>query len=390
MPSYIPFVNSRLECQIVHELYADAPVLRISLQRIGDLGDLPQKPQLWLDPSADVLHHPRQTLSESWWKYLCQFPHADRLFSPEFLAKPDRSVVREFVRGMLEECVKHRPAWITVPQIPVTDDSSRNKINRTLAEAAGDWKRSGAFKGKLILPLVFTHARQVTYKTRRDDKVRLALDWCGKADAEGIWTVDSTLNDQEGSGPLDKRFGKLIELQRDLFAEAGHHLILVGGPYWGMNLVLWSRGLLTHAAIGLGSSYQYRVPGRKGGRQRAVRIALPPLRRWARSSGQLRDWLREALKRLSPNDRAHKDLVALHSQYDATWDEDRGKKQVAAFYKRWYDLLDGVPSTGRALALYQDLSSAFVVGKALPPLPPTEQTARRPEIVAQQLMLKCL
>ena len=73
--------------------------------------------------------------------------------------------------------------------------------------------------------------------------------------------------------------------------------------------------------------------------------------------------------------------------------EDQARAQVAEFYKRWLGSLESVSPSGRSFALYQDLSNAYVLGRrfpGLPDLPDDEKTARRPERVAEQLMLQCL
>jgi hypothetical protein len=78
-----------------------------------------------------------------------------------------------------------------------------------------------------------------------------------------------------------------------------------------------------------------------------------------------------------------KDFGTLQVKNEARW-------QVAQFYKNWFDKFSALPPSGRALALYQDLSSAYVLGKTLPKLPEEEKTARSPARVAKQLMLNCL
>jgi hypothetical protein len=67
------------------------------------------------------------------------------------------------------------------------------------------------------------------------------------------------------------------------------------------------------------------------------------------------------------------------------------RSQVAGFYREWLKELAVIPTSGRALALFQHFSSAYVIGKMMvEPLPPTEKTARAPGRVAEQLMLSCL
>ena len=68
---------------------------------------------------------------------------------------------------------------------------------------------------------------------------------------------------------------------------------------------------------------------------------------------------------------------------------DRAREQVARFYKAWFSLLAAPPRAGRPLALFQDLSGAFALGRSLPEFE-DEGTARRPESVVEPLMLNCL
>src|SRR5438445_5780661 len=42
------------------------------------------------------------------------------------------------------------------------------------------------------------------------------------------------------------------------------------------------------------------------------------------------------------------------------------RQQVARFYKDWFHVLAGVPAAGRSLALFQDLSAAYALGRFLP------------------------
>jgi hypothetical protein len=208
--------------------------------------------------------------------------------------------------------------------------------------------------------------------------------------ASGIWAVDSSLSDQEGSGTFDKvRFPAIIKLHEELNALLPNNKIAIAGPYWGLNLVLWARGLITNPAVGLGNTYQYHLPGGLVMKQGKTRVALPPLRRWAVASSQLKSWLQQSIAKLSPGDSARTALEDLEMNFSKL--QIQGREQIAGFYRDWLNELETVPQQGRALALYQQLSSAFVLGRGLPELPKKdEQAARRPERVAKQLMLVCL
>jgi len=270
----------------------------------------------------------------------------------------------------------------------MVSDASRNKINRALARNAAEWKRTRKHNVKLILPVIFTHSKQVSLKTQR--KGELAKECYELAGAQGVWVVDSTLNDQDGSGSLDKRFQGLIKFHQELAEALPSDAIKIAGPYWGMNLILWARGLIHYPSIGLGGAYKYYIPGLTP-TTGSKKVALSPLRRLAVASPGLGSWFGQALTKIIRGESAYTELEELSRTLPRIHLALLSSKtQVAKFYKSWFDRLASVPVSGRALALFQDLSKAFVLGRSLPALPAGEGTARRPERVAQQLMLNCL
>jgi hypothetical protein len=386
---HIPFVNSETDCKIAQKLYPDSSVIRVCLETLGKTAShLPHAPKKWLDPGMDGLHR-WPTLSTAYREHIKLFGGFDRIGDTSFQQKPDKNVVQRFVRELLDAC-KRRVGfdWLSVPQLPMIDGSGRNKINRMLAEGARLWKAESAYAGKLILPVIFTNQRQINSKTERNKKLPLVLSCLQEANADGVWMVDSTLNDQDGSRTFEQtRFPGLIQLHQELKQQLPGDSIVVGGPYWGMNMVLWARGLVQYSAIGMGNSYQYHVPGSviMGGKSR---LALSPLRRWAIATPALRTWLEKAASQLAPTDPTGAEFVGMTKDFGKLLAD--GRWQIAEFYKKWFDKFLTLPPSGRALALFQDLSSAYVLGKALPMLPKEEKTARSPARVAKQLMLNCL
>ncbi len=175
---------------------------------------------------------------------------------------------------------------------------------------------------------------------------------------------------------------------------------VIAGPYWGMNLILWARDLCDHPAISLGTAYQYHLSGAPFRRKGKSRIAIPSLKRWVVVKPELRDWLAEAIKTLSSEGKAFDNLEPVKRELDEELnnlssryhflDEESNRNQVTRFYKEWLIKLEDVPKAGRTLALYQDFSSAYVLGKHLPTLPASGSSARRPERVAEYFMLNCL
>jgi hypothetical protein len=194
------------------------------------------------------------------------------------------------------------------------------------------------------------------------------------------------LDDDSGASNMRDRIGSLIKLHEEL-NEAIPATIRVAGPYWGTNLVLWSRSLVNYPAIGVGGGYQYMTAGGRG-MTPLPRVALGPLRRIAGLNG-LEKWLDEAMAKITAAHPAHKDFLALHGQLPRLQALPQARLHVARFYKTWFDSLAAAPAQGRALTLFQDLSSAYALGKKLPSLDPSE-SSRKPYAVAEPLMLNCL
>lgn len=390
MAAHIPFVSGELDFRLAAEFYSDARVIRLPLEKAGNLTHrFPKGPKIWIDPEVDGFDRPFSKSNGDWQRHVKQFPGYESIGDAEFQASPDRGLVEEFVASVLDACSKDSPAAITVPQLPIVNDASRNKMNRTLAAAAAKWKAASGYRGRFILPAILTDQRQLNRKKSRDSKRRAILNCYQKSGADGLWSVDSTLSDQMGSETFrNVRFPGLIAFHEELLKELPDRAITIAGPYWGLNLVLWVRGLCHYPAIGVGSGYQYHIAG---GKHRAPlpRVAIPSLRRWVRAGG-LRDWLPRAMKRIHEEEPAYEEFGQIKSSLATLTTKEASRRQVATFYKEWFDEVEAVPAPGRALALYQMLSSAYVLGKTLPSLPATEKTARRPERVAEYLMLNCL
>lgn len=392
MASHIPFISAKIDCELVKSLFIDSEFIRVSLENIDNIKkDLPKKIPLWIDSAIDGYD---QLLRErgkwaDFEEYLNQYEESKLLADNSFIKRPEKKKLQKFVNSVLNRCLLYKPTFITVPQIPIVNDSSRNNINRALASATFYWKQKANYKDHLILPIIFTHQDQLKGKVQWKPKLAVASSCYDKAGADYVWVVDSSLNDQKGSATHNKRFPKFIEFHRDLKEAFSVKTKIIAGPYWALNLVLWIRGLCDHPAINIGSGYQYHISG--GFRfQPNIRLAIPPLRRWVTASLSLSDWLEEALKNLSHDDPARKELSYLKKSFKILSQREAAKRQAAKFYKTWFDKILAVSSPGRALALYQDLSTAYVIGKQLPILPESEKPGRNPERIAQQLMLICL
>lgn len=388
LASHIPFITGDTGAGLVGLYYPDSEFVRVVLDNAARLCPLlPKGPKLWIDPAVDGMDNVSTRAEKPWHQFMASIAHFADVASPAFQAKPVKTAVEQFVKGVLDRCMTYSPDWITVPQLPLVTDSSRNKINRMLAGASASWKTSSGFKGKLILPLVFTNQKQINLKTDRNHKVKQAKDCFGDAKADGIWTVDKTLNDDNGSPTLHTtRFPAIVALHQELNA-ATDAKIRIAGPYWGMNLVLWARGLVDYPAIGVGSGYQYFMAGGHA-KHPAARIAIPFLRRLVDIDPALRGWLDQAIPLTATSAQQHGELVSLRNNFNVLRTVEASRRQIAEFYKQWFNHI-GSTVNNPDKALFQDLAEAYVHGAPLPDLPDAG-TARRPGAVAHSLMLSCL
>jgi len=428
MADYIPFVNSESDCAALKKHYGDARIVRLSLESIDRLkAKLPAHVGLWIDPAVDAYHHiwsnrwPTDIrthsvthIKQNWpvdkdgkkedeWKFKLwqrwqrqfnRFQGYRTLAFDTCWQKKLEHDINAFVAGVLGECLRHNPKWITVPQLPL--GKGRSRVNRRLAQATGIWREQESdYRGvRLILPLIMTTTSSLNAKPSRDKILRLACERYTAAKADGVWVVDTSLNDQARNEKFPARYEKLIQFHRNLKRSLPPRATTIGGPYWGVNLVLWARGLCDFPAISLGTTYTYHISGGPTS-QGSIRLAIPPLRRWAVANSDLADWLDNALKKLNPSDIAHSQLSRLRRSLTTSPVKSVASNQVARFYKEWFTAICAVSPPGRALALYQDLSSAFVLGRQLPPLPKTALPSAPSKVleagkVAEQLMLHCL
>jgi hypothetical protein len=394
MADHIPFITGDEVCSLVNEVYSDSAFVRVPLDRAKRLlPRLSATKKVWLDPCVDGMHDlqtrrsTKEDKSNPWFKFMTDFPNFEKIGTPPYRASA--AEVDAFVEAVMKRCAAYKPAWITVPQIPLVTDSDRNKINRALAAATGTWKSSQRFSGSLILPLIFTNQAQMNLKTARNQKVQQAQKCYQEARADGFWVVDASLNDESGSATLrNKRFPGVIALHEELNASIPSR-IRIAGPYWGLNLVLWARNLVDHPAIGIGSGYQFLLAGVPTKKSRA-KLALPSLRRRATVRPKLQKWLENTIGKLAPSHPAHVEFSEIKRHYTVLSAQDQARERVAVFYKQWFDIIAAAPKAGRSMALFQDLAGAYALGKSLPPLGADEGTARRPEAVAEPLMLSCL
>jgi hypothetical protein len=399
MAEHIPFVTGAESLKLAVAHYSDSEFVRIQLEKVEAL-TAHHSMKLWLDPGIDGLDNleqrrprpkrinpPQNARTNAWYDFMQKFRGFNQIGAATFWIKPDSTVVDQFVMELLDFCIKFKPVWLTIPQLPIASDSSRNKINITLAKATAKWKSKRNFSGRLILPLIFTHQDQLNGKTERNPKVTQAGRCYHEAQADGFWVVDSSLTDDNGSKTLrNTRFPGIVCLHTELNEEISSQ-IKIAGPYWGLNLVLWARGLVDYPMVGMGNSYQYFLAGGIA-RSPAPCLAVASLRRLVGVG--LGPWLDQSMKILGVTHPAYVELANMRKHLGLLSGPITSRTQVAKFYKNWFDLIASKPRTGRSLALFQDLSAAYALGKSLPDFEKGEKTARRPESVVEPFMLNCL
>lgn len=394
MSNYLPFINSKKDLDLFHKYYSDAEVVRMTLEKNNLLRGFRNKSKsslLWIDAAFDGYNRNSNNRGDDWFNMMSSFPNHDCFDDDDFIKKPDRAKVEKFTFALLDKCNSYKPRWISIPQFPIIDTIKYNKVNRLLSEFSAKWKKQSNFKGSMILPLIFTNQKQLNKRTDRVKRIKTAVSVYRRGDADGFWMVDSSLDDQRGTGNFEKlRFPSIVsffeEIKKDI-----KPTISIAGPYWGLNLILWARGLATHPAIGLGGSYTYHISGSNYFPTPKARVAMDCLKRWVCvDKVEFKKWLVRSIKLLSVKSKERAELSKIKAQLNLLSQAEYGRTQIAEFYSKWFKKLEAVSSDGRALALFQDFSSSFVLGKRLPDLPRSEGTARRPEKTAQQLMLNCL
>ncbi len=405
-PPIIPFLSGKDVCQRVASLHASAPLARILLSDMKRLKPYIPSIPLWIDAGIDGLHdlanstpnnkNKNKDPRQDWFDTVSQFDHYQDIADGQFQAKPIKKKVAAFVSAVLDAANIHNPEAISVPQLPHVDGSGRNKINKALAKVAAEWQIDHPDVA-LILPVILTHSKQSQKKTARNAHVKLAVDCVKASDADACWIVDASFSDEEQSADLrGRRMKGLVNFHEEFNAKlADKRIETIAGPYWGLNLLLWSRGLIDSLGIGVGSGYRYYISGGYP-TSGTPRIALPPLYRRAKTGVELRRWVDSAIKQLGTGHPFYAELVKIKPL--ATTTRATAQKQLATFYRDWIDSLAAAPPTGRAMTLFQSLSIAFSYGKKLNDDFPEdvtseltgEGTTRAPESIVEPLMLNCL
>lgn len=399
MSNFIPFVRDEKNSYKLAKLYFDAAGLfRVTADQAPGILKHEDGLRLWIDPGVDGLDSPnalkpptdedgRELERTPWQKYVQKFQHHEVIADGGFQKTPDKTRIALFVTQVLDHASAFGPSWITVPQLCQGKGAERNKINRLLAEAAGTWKATSKYAVRMIFPMLLRSSTQYSGRTQRKPRIENMKKNYAASGAEGIWIVDGGLDDGHGVDVMKEHYLSLIGLHEEANGSMSPQT-RIAGPYWGANLLLWAKGLIDYPAIGLGNSYQYFLSGARPGGKIPTRVSLNHLRRRVVKSPELQKWLSEAIRKLG-NHPGVKTFEQLSKEFNRLEGFEAGKF-VSAFYQKWVNLLDQTEPAGRALAFFQDLSAAYALGKLLPPLPKTEKAAKRPEAVAEPLMVTCL
>lgn len=391
MSLHIPFISGDDACSLANEVYPDSKIVRVPVDKAERfLSQLNKSFGKWIDPCVDGLddiesRKSKPGRSNAWFEFMKNISNFEKIGDPSLQAAPAASTVSDFVDNILDLCAEWEPKWITVPQLPVSHKEDRKKINRALAKATGHWRKTSGYSGKLILPLVVTHQSLINTKTARNPRVVTASACYNDAGSDGLWVVDKSLNDETGSPTLRiHRFPGLLALHEELNEKIDPET-KIAGPYWGINLALWAKGLVDYPAIGVGTGYQYHLAGGHS-RHPNAKIAIPGIRRRTLVAPSLLNWLMNATNLVPPTNPFHNELHQLVQQFAALTQNENARKQVAIYYKDWFDCIAGENDPG--LALYTDLSRGFIIGRRLPLL--SHDKIPAPTSVAENLRDSCV
>jgi len=402
---YIAVVNGNRDAELVSKYYSAAAGVRLPLERASKLiPSLPKGISLWVDGGIDALHR-TTSMSPSYVKHIKGFDQGQALLQDGLAGNCSKTAIPRFVKSLLGSCVSLKPKWISIPQIPydTAKPARRKKLNRRFIEATSEWQTANPQSGKYMLPVILYQADAANAKMKWRNDIIKYIEWARKnCHVDGIWVVNSALDDERGSQPnQDSRFPGIIALHEELRDSVPEGIRIVAGPYWAMNLVLWARRLVDNPVIGIATGYQYYVSGGET-RAPADRVVILPLLRRVKVTDDLRAWLQKSEKTLagvatpastiggmgSSFAQAASDFGTLSRQIGRLRGEV-AHEHIAAFYRDWLERLEKIVPPMRALSLRQEFSEANVVGSILGDLPKGNQ-ARQAGKLALQFMLSCL
>lgn len=402
---YIAVVNANRDAELVSEYYSAAANVRLPLERASKLiPNLPKGINLWIDGGIDALHR-TTNMSPSYATHIKGFDQGQALLQDGLAGNCSKTTVSRFVKSLLALCVDLKPKWISIPQIPFDTEkpAGKKKLNRRFIETTSEWQTDNPRREKYMLPVILYQADAANAKMKWRNDIIKHIEWARKnCHVDGIWVVNTALNDERGSQPNQAlRFPGIIALHEELRDTVSEDIRIVAGPYWAMNLVLWARRLIDNPVIGVATGFQYYVPGGLS-RASADRVVILPLLRRVKVTNDLREWLQKSEKTLArlapPASRIGgmgSSLVQAASEFGVLSRRigrlrgDVARKHVAYFYRDWLERIEKIAPPMRALSLRQEFSEANVVGAILSDLPKGNQ-ARQAGKLALQFMMSCL
>jgi hypothetical protein len=247
---FVPFLRANNDLNHLESFYGDAPFCRISLEREKWAEKLSAKHSVWIDVALDGIQ--QSVLNPDYSEYINKHGDLTVLKASDFLKSPKRGDIEQPIIAFLNAAKALSPYAISIPQLPHSDGVENNKTNKILFSISTEWKAATGGDIKLILPVIFTNQRQLNKKTDRNGKIAFIKGLLGKASVDGVWITDQSLEDQAGTGNFDKeRFPGIVDFFKEFRAACSLNIV-IAGPFWGLGLLLWSRGLASHFAIGMG------------------------------------------------------------------------------------------------------------------------------------------
>jgi hypothetical protein len=392
----ISLLRSKTDITLTKQFYSDAFGGRVSLMTAFKNEPAHYKGisnNLWIDLSLDFLPNllqkegSNEDANKREKKFFSEKCKGDILFARnEISKKGNEAKLKDVITGLVGIASEYKPQILGLPQYPYDASKGTSKANRAITNIV----RSLPRKCPLVVPVIIQNRSWTRYKKSRNEIVKEIEATCSLLKPEYLWIVDASLNDDEGSGTLAKeRLPNLVTLHKEI-REVSKGTSIIAGPYWGMNLVLWARGLADFIAITPGGSSQYYPECSVVKRSPSIsRVALPPLRRLVKKSPELKDWIKDVLRLDLPSREVVEQFHKLEKELGKL-DGDIAKKQVADFYSSWLRSICTLPAQGRAFGLYQDLSMAYALGSILPKLLGEKSAGANASHVAEALMLNVL
>ena len=312
MPDHILFLNSKSDFNITKKIYDTESVARIRMHERSDFLNQVRVhfSKIWLDPSYDCL--PEGQENEKWFSMFKKHLHFEEILESGFSSQENSD---DHLFSIMNGCLDMKPDFISIPQLPYLKEVKNNKVNKQLAISFQKWKKSKSYRGKSILPVVFINQNALNSGAERTKSFKNIKKFYEFAEADGIWLADSSLQDQLGTRKFETvRFPALINIHQRIQDEINPSFH-IAGPYWGLNILLWARGIISNPAFAIGAGYQhFRI---RGGHINppTQRLAIEPLRRWVRASTDIKNWLARSGKKLDklPEGKIFK---GLHKNYE--------------------------------------------------------------------------